>query len=185
MICSFICQPLSRPWHPTQGTAAQAETVVVNAGTPWAVRLPSPEPPPQAPADDAARAQPTEQTPASGSQKRRRRRPERHASSQTSSAAGSAPGSRPDETASEDSRSQRGQSAKMNVPPAEWEYSAGPEEAGAGREERRRRAAEAAAQSEAASGAAEEREDGDETPAYGPWIGKTKASDGNGVVQYG
>ena len=156
---------------------AQAETVTVNAGTPWAVKLPRPEPPSTVPAGSVADAQSDTGTPASEPPRRRRKRPKRPASPQP---AASASGS-PDQTAS-DARSQQGLSAKMSIAPAEYEYSAGPGEASSGREERRRKAA--ATEAEAAGEAAEERKDGDGTPAYGPWIGKAKVS-GDGPAPCG
>jgi hypothetical protein len=61
----------------------------------------------------------------------------------------------------------------MPIAPAQWDYSAGPQEASSGREERRKKAA---AESAAGTTAKEPHKDGDETPAYSPWIGKTKVN---------
>jgi len=147
--------------------------VTVNAGMPWAVRLPKPEPRPQAsPAGAADAESATESAASPGSRHRRRKGPERPASPQPSPEA--APTSGSPEGAASDERSQRGQAAKMPIAAKEWEYSAGPEDVSSGREERRKAAAAAAA--EGAGGAAKDAKEGDETPAYGPWIGKTKVS---------
>ena len=160
--------------HPDSISVMQDEMVTVNAGTPWAVRLPNPEPRSQASPGAATDVLPATATAAaSRSQRGRRRGPERPASPQPPLGTSDAPQQRPDATAA-DARSQRGQAAKMPVAAKEWEYSAGPEDVSSGREERRKTAAvEAAA---GAGDAANEADDGDATPAYGPWIGKTKVT---------
>jgi len=148
----------------------QGQTVTVNAGTPWAVRMPKPEPRQEVSPGGAAEALPATETAASSaSQRRRRKGPEQPTLPQPApSGTSDAPQLRPD-AATSDTRSQRGEAAKMPIAAKEWEYSAGPEDVSSGREERRRKAA-----AEGASGAAKEAKEGDETPAYGPWIGKTK-----------
>ena len=148
--------------------------LTVNAGTPWAVRVPKREPRLEASTGGAAEALSATETAASPqSQRRRRKGPERPASPQPASGDASA-SEAPAPTAS-DTRSQRGEAAKMPIAAKEWEYSAGPEDASSGREERRRKKA-AEVEAEDAGDAANEKKQDDETPAYGPWIGKTKVS---------
>ena len=155
-------------------TEAQADgTRVANPGTPWAAPVPGPERVVETPAGGADGAQASTEALAAELRRQRLRRPEKRAPPGPPLTAAKPPSKRTAAQKSAGNRSQQGDVAKMPIAPAQWDYSAGPQEASSGREERRKKAA---AESAAGETAKEPRKDDDETPVYGPWIGKTKVS---------
>ena len=174
-------EPAARP--PPASSWPEVQTngrAMANPGTPWATPMPGLERPVTAPASNGASgAQASTEALADELARQRRRGPGKRGGTEPSGRAAEAPSDRNGDRKRASKRSQRGDAAKMPIAPAQWEYAAGPQEASSGREERRKKAAAA----ESAAGAtAEQRKDGDGTPSYGPWIGKTKVSCCHAVV---